>query len=172
MINWFEYRRKSQFTWIRPSGVLSYQSIRRVKPLYPLVERTNHKSGTTFGLGPASYDVRIRDNLVVEPNKFYLASTLEYMIFPNDICGTVQDKSTWARKGLVLQNTHIDPGFIGGLTLEITHHGLDCIVLEAGTPIAQIKFEWLDEITLLPYKGKYQFQKAEAQEPIFEKLKN
>lgn len=165
MISWFDFCRN--YRLLRPSGVLSYQSIKRVRPLFPILERTEHCSGLTFGLGPASYDVRINDDLVVEPNKFYLASTIEYMTFPDDVCATVQDKSTWARKGMVLQNTHIDPGFCGGLTIEISHHGTDVITLKAGTPIAQIKFEWLDEVTSMPYKGKYQNQKVEAQDAIF-----
>ena len=150
-----------------PSGVLSYQSIKRIAPLKPIVERTVHTTGLTYGLGPCSYDIRIAQDISVEPNKCYLVSSIEEFNMPWNICGTIQDKSTWARKFLVFQNTHVDPGFTGYITLEATYHGTDSFLIKAGTPIAQVKFEWLDEPTKYPYSGKYQNQKQAPQEAIF-----
>lgn len=159
---------------LRPHGVLSYQSIKAVRPINPIVERTVHKqSGLTYGLGPCSYDIRTAQGIEVRPGGAYLVAAIEEINLPDDICAVVQDKSTWARRFLVVQNTHIDPGFFGsGLTLELTYHGFDKFFIAAGTPIAQLKFEWLDEPTRRPYTGKYTKQPVGLPTPArFEKGK-
>jgi dCTP deaminase len=117
----------------------------------------------SFGLGPAGYDVRIAEGITVSAGQFFLASTVERFNIPNDILGKVCDKSTWARRGIAVQNTIIEPGWRGFLTLELTNHGLDRIVIEAGDPIAQIIFFRLEAATELPYAGKYQDQEAGPQ---------
>ena len=130
----------------------------------------------TFGLGPCTYDFRIKQGLVLLPwwklpclwvmrafdwtwtkfgghvrlydhyhCGFALASTIEHVHFPNDICGTVLDKSSWARQGLAVQNTKFDPGFQGYPTIELSNHSLQTLVIRAGTPICQFKFERLEE---------------------------
>lgn len=160
--------------------ILSAQSIRRIAPLHPLVE-AGMAHGLTFGLGPASYDVRIAETIVLPPGGFALASTLERFDMPHYIAGSVKDKSTWARRGLAVQNTWIDPGWKGYLTLELSNHypmpdvphwyhrrsvwkewqnavAARTLVISAGCPIAQIVFEQLDQSTELPYRGRYQHQ--------------
>lgn len=150
--------------------VLSAQSIRLNKPLTPFCERTVHKSGMTYGLGPNTYDIRIRQDIWLIPffRSHVLASTLEEMHFANVYCGTVQDKSTLARQWVFVQNTHIDAGFRGGLTLEITYEGWFPKFIEAGTPIAQIEFRWLDTPTEQPYSGKYTDQCLGPQKALFD----
>lgn len=75
---------------------------------------------------------------------------------PDDVVGIVHDKSTLARRGLALQNTVIEPGWRGFLTLEISNHGTEPVTLTAGTPIAQVLFHRLDHLAANPYNGKYQ----------------
>jgi hypothetical protein len=83
--------------------ILSAQSIRRRcvehdPPLVtPFVERDVSPGGKSFGLGPASYDVRLDQRLRLPPHGFALASTLERFCMPVDVAGTVRDKSSWAR---------------------------------------------------------------------------
>src|SRR3990172_3424547 len=89
---------------------------------------------------------------------FALGSTMERVCFPNDICGVVLDKSSWARRGLAVQNTKFDPGFKGFPTLELSNHSLCTLIIEAGTPICQFKFERLEAPTEMPYSGQYQDQ--------------
>ena len=162
-----QWRRKSRFTFLRPSGVLSYQSIKYISPVSPIEERTYHENGMTYGLGPCSYDLRVAQDIEIVPGSFNLLSTIESIELPWDICATIQDKSTWARCGLVFQNTHVDPGFKGeSLTLEATMHGSEIIHLTSGMPICQIKFEWLDEPTTKPYGGRYQNQGKQPQTAI------
>lgn len=143
--------------------IASAQTIRRMRPVEPFFERTAH-NGMTFGLGPAGYDVRIAETMTILPGEFMLASTVERFTMPTDHLAMVADKSTWARKGLAVQHTVIEPGWRGWLTLELTNHGPAPISLTTGDPIAQIIFHQLDEATELPYEGRYQDQEAGPQE--------
>lgn len=154
-------------------SVLSYQSIKAYclihGMIYPWVERTE-KGGMSYGLGPASYDFRIAQDIVIKPNGFVLCSTWEGVNIPDHIAARVCDKSTWARLGLMVQNTHFDPGFIGYPTLELTNHSKKTIKIKKGTPICQFVFEHLDLITEKPYRGKYYNQPPRPTEPIYEKI--
>ncbi|KKK56279.1 hypothetical protein LCGC14_3066140, partial [marine sediment metagenome] len=108
-----------------------------------------------------------------------LASTMEHFTMPDNVCCVVHDKSSLARAGVLVQNTFIDPGWRGYLTLEISYHHLnprknrqgksslepdaEFFDLSIGTPIAQIVFHYLDEPTQQPYSGQYQDQETGAQ---------
>lgn len=142
--------------------ILSAQTIERLKPLEPLKPRTvSH--GLTFGISSCGYDIRVAENILMWPTRFVLASSVEKFNMPNNICARVMDKSSWARQGICVQNTFIEPGWRGFLTLEITNHSWNFVKLKSGMPIAQIVFEFLDEPTKYPYKGKYQDQEIGAQ---------
>lgn len=156
--------------------IASAQTLRKYQPLTPFVERQK-AFGMTFGLGPAGYDIRIAEDLELPPGGFRLASSLEHFMMPDDMLGIVHDKSTWARLGLCVQNTVIEPGWKGYLTLELTNHQLaeslkwtnkTTIRLTKGMPIAQIIFHMLDKPTDQPYRGKYQNQAEGPQQAILE----
>jgi len=147
--------------------VLSAQSIRLSGIFVPCDERTV-AHGMSYGLGPAGYDVRIAEAVSIAPGGFTLASIMELMWMPIDVIAFVHDKSTWARRGLALQNTVVEPGWTGILTIELTNHGAETIEIAAGTPIAQIVFHKLDRPTERPYSGKYQHQEAGPQAARFE----
>jgi dCTP deaminase len=149
--------------------ILSHQSIKRRGIMKPYCERTEFKDGRgqvyTHGCGPAGYDVRVEFDadggfgcVLLRPEQFILASTVEQFTMPDDVLGVVHDKSSWARRGLAVQNTVIEPGWSGYLTLEITNHSKRVIRIDCGCPIAQVVFHLLDEPTDLPYNGKYQHQ--------------
>lgn len=142
--------------------ILPAQSIRKIKPILPFVERTVH-NGMSYGLSHAGYDVRIAETVVLSPGASCLASTMEEFFMPNDLLAFVHDKSTWARRGLSLFNTVIEPGWQGFLTLELVNHSDQKLFVAAGDPIAQIIFMRLEEPTEKPYTGKYQNQKRGPQ---------
>ena len=146
--------------------IASAQTIRRLRPVEPFHERTE-RSGLTYGLGPAGYDVRIAETLILGPGELQLASTLERFNMPTSHLAMVADKSTWARRGLAVQHTVIEPGWRGYLTLELTNHSTVPIKLTTGDPIAQIIFHQLDQPTDTPYDGRYQDQEAGAQPARF-----
>jgi dCTP deaminase len=143
--------------------------------------------GTSFGLGEAGYDIRIKQNIhfssvnekrviyldvydelgqitdaaEVLTGRFALASAIEPFQMPDDLVGIVHDKSTWARRGLSVFNTVIEPGWKGFLTLELVYHGQDELVIPAGSGIAQVVFHRTSQAA--HYTGKYQDQ---ADEPV------
>lgn len=153
-------------------SLLPAQLIRaRVGMIEPFFER-GVAFGMSYGLSAAGYDVRIKQQKVLRPGDFVLASTIERFDLPRDILAQVADKSTWARRGIAVQNTIAEPGWSGWLTLEITNHGPNTIIIEAGSPIAQILFHQLSEPTELPYgkDAKYQNQGDEPVPAKFEAI--
>lgn len=153
--------------------ILSGVTIQSLQIMEPFFERTKHE-GMTFGCGPAGYDVRVefdgsgeKSVQTIFPGQFLLASTIEKFRMPPDVIGIVHDKSTWARRGLTVQNTVIEPGWFGWLTLELTNHSKNSLVLKRGMPIAQIIFHRIDAVTD-GYHGKYQHQRRGPVRPIHE----
>jgi deoxycytidine triphosphate deaminase len=167
--------------WMRPTDVTALKvdgfgrenvevvEFINVKMITPFVERGEFM-GKTFGLGSCTYDftldqVLTEDNellseYVVEPLEAVLASTKEFVDMPFNVCGSILDKSSWARMFMSAFNTHFDPGFYGYPTLELVNLSKKPIHLIQGMPIIQMKFEQLIENTELPYKGKYNGQPA------------
>ena len=139
--------------------ILSAQSIRKRGIFIPFSERQK-AYGMSHGLSACGYDIRVKEGFKLWPGFFRLASTVEHFDMPNDLVGIVHDKSTWARLGVAVQNTVIEPGWKGFLTLELTNHCDYPREVIAGSPIAQVIFHLLDEPT--------QDQKAGPQLPLFD----
>lgn len=144
-----------QFSARTPGGIIT-----------PFHERTVIR-GKTYGVSYAGYDIRIKQPLELDPGSFELASSIEHFQVPNNWVGIVHDKSSWARRGIAVQNTVLEPGWRGYLTLEISNHGTFNINIEGGDPIAQIIFHKLTEPTS-GYQGKYQDQRDAPVEAIDE----
>ena len=138
--------------------ILPAQHIRARKGMIEPFEERGVASGMSYGLSCCGYDIRIYRGRILRPGDFALASTLERFAIPDDIMGHVADKSTWARRGLAVQNTILEPGWEGYLTIELSNHGGETLVIADGTPIAQIVFHQLLEPTEQPYRGKYDRQ--------------
>jgi dCTP deaminase len=103
------------------------------------------------------------------PGDFFLASSVERIKMPTNMIGFIKDKSSWAREGLCVQNTVLEPGWEGWITLELSfHRNHHSVTIESGDPIAQIIFQWLDKPTENPYTGKYQNQEGRPVEAIAE----
>ena len=90
---------------------------------------------------------------VIYPGEFILGEVQEVFAMPDNVVGEVSGKSTMAREGLQVHAAGlVDPGFRGGLTLELKNlHHADPIVLIVGEPLAQVKFTWTDEPVEKPY---------------------
>lgn len=128
----------------------------------PFCERSVF-AGMSFGLSSAGYDVRIKNEIMLRPGDFILATTVEYVAIPRDLLCKLADKSSWARRGIAVQNTIFEPGWRGYPTLEVSNHGRNRVRISAGAPIGQLLFHMLDYPTEQPYAGKYQDQ---PQEPV------
>lgn len=149
----------------------------------PIVDMHGKKltgpGGTSYGLGEAGYDIRIKQDirfygrgivryvetdLKTDVGRFALASAIEEFNMPGHLTGIVHDKSTWARRGLSVFNTVIEPGWKGFLTLELVYHGEEDLHIPAGAGIAQVMFHEVKMPTA--YTGKYQNQADEPVGPI------
>jgi len=136
-------------------------------PLSPMITRKMKAHGVSYGLSEAGYDIRIEEAVTLHPFKrFSLASAHEEFQMPPYLVGLVKDKSTWARKGLSVFNTVIEPGWKGFLTLELVYHGRGILRIPAGAGIAQVIFEEIKEAA--QYAGKYQNQTSGPTEAILE----
>ena len=141
--------------------ILNGQALLRAAPMSPMVASKQVAHGVSHGLSVAGYDLRIRQTVTLSPAmRFTLASTVEAF--------HVKDKSTWARQGLSVFNTVVEPGWIGdALTLELVFHGDGELHVPAGAGIAQILFWQIAEPA--QYSGKYQHQAARPVMAIMER---
>ena len=96
------------------------------------------------------------EQFVLHPGDFALASTLEYIVLPNDVAARIEGRSTWGRLGLEVHATagFVDPGFAGALTFELQNSGKVPIPLYAGVRIGQLCFFAMSEPSKLPYQNK------------------
>lgn len=109
---------------------------------------------------PIHYREINRDEIIIAPKSFVLATTMEYLKLPHDMTAFVEGRSSIGRMGLFIQNAGwVDPGFEGEITLEIFNANSLPIKLTSGRRICQIVFAKMDQATLNPYKGKYQSQR-------------
>lgn len=138
--------------------IINGKTLLQAKPLSPMLSGKESFGGVSHGLSEAGYDIRVKQKLVFTPqNRFQLASTIEKFHMPNTLVAVVHDKSTWARNGLSVFNTVIEPGWKGWLTLELVYHGSEELVIPAGAGIAQVLFYKLAQKA--SYEGgKYQNQ--------------
>jgi dCTP deaminase len=83
--------------------------------------------------------VRFNDHFVLHPGEFVIGITLEWLKLPFDLSGYVTGKSSWGRRGLIIETAAgIHPGFTGCLTLELANVGAAPIKLNPGMQICQI----------------------------------
>jgi len=148
--------------------ILSGQTIRRLNLLEPMREKYVDSNGCSCGLSIAGYDITLDHDAIFESQSFTLVSAAERFIMPDNVIGVVHDKSSLARKGIAVQNTVIEPGWKGYLTLEVTNHSPARLSLREGDAIGQVLFHLLDEPAETPYDGKYQNQKRGPQMPLKE----
>ena len=134
-------------------------------PIQDMLDCKVKQHGVSHGLSEAGYDIRINQSVVLDcDNRFTLASSKEYFQMPHRLVGEVKDKSTWARKGLSVFNTVIEPGWNGYLTLELVFHGPGSLFIEEGSGIAQVLF--YETSMAAAYYGKYQDAGDYPQEAI------
>ncbi len=164
--------------------IVNGHSLLLAAPIKDMLTTKERAHGVSYGLAEAGYDIRIKQDVHFNPRRpgdgdcyeyegsivtarFCIASAIEEFQMPTDLVGVVHDKSTWARHGLSVFNTVIEPGWKGFLTLELVYHGNSTIRIPAGAGIAQILFSRVTEHSA--YEGKYQNQ---ADEPVDAIMRN
>jgi dCTP deaminase len=99
--------------------------------------------------------------VVIPPHGFYLAKTLEYFRIPDDVFVICLGKSTYARNGLIVNVTPLEPGWEGHVTLELSNTTNLPSVVYVGEGICQFVF-FRGERPAVSYgdrNGKYQGQR-------------
>ncbi len=104
-----------------------------------------------------------RDVCVIPPNSFALARSVEYFRIPRTVLTVCLGKSTYARCGIIVNVTPIEPEWEGHVTLEISNTTPLPARIYAHEGLAQVVFLESDEECSISYKdrgGKYQGQKG------------
>jgi dCTP deaminase len=100
---------------------------------------------------------------IIPPNSFALARTVEYFRIPRNVMVICLGKSTYARCGIIVNVTPLEPEWEGHVTLEFSNTTPLPARIYAGEGVAQFLFFESDEECETSYKdrgGKYQGQKG------------
>ncbi|UPT74421.1 MAG: dCTP deaminase [Elusimicrobiota bacterium] len=160
------------------------------KMIEPFVERQDGKGKISFGLSSYGYDMRVADEYkvftnvhgtlvdpkqfdakafvdikadtcTVPPNSFALARSLEKFKIPREVLAVCLGKSTYARCGIIINVTPLEPGWEGYLTIEISNTTPLPAKIYSNEGIAQLLFFGGDQLCETSYsdrKGKYMDQ--------------
>jgi dCTP deaminase len=103
------------------------------------------------------------DVCIIPPNSFALARTVEYFRIPRNVLTICLGKSTYARCGIIVNVTPLEPEWEGHVTLEFSNTTPLPAKIYANEGVAQVLFLESDEVCEISYAdraGKYQGQKG------------
>jgi dCTP deaminase len=101
------------------------------------------------------------EHCIIPPNSFALASTVEYFRIPRSVLTVCLGKSTYARCGIIVNVTPLEPEWEGHVTLEFSNTTNLPAKIYANEGVAQMLFFESDEVCETSYRdrgGKYQGQ--------------
>jgi dCTP deaminase len=115
---------------------------------------------------PKQFDVNnfvdiVSDVCLIPPNSFALARTVEYLRIPRNVMVVCLGKSTYARCGIIVNVTPLEPEWEGHVTLEFSNTTPLPAKIYANEGVAQLLFFESDEVCETSYGdrgGKYQGQ--------------
>jgi dCTP deaminase len=169
--------------WIR-------RMVREHEMINPFEEKQVRDGVISYGLSSYGYDLRVADEFkiftnvmsaivdpkcfdersfvtvrtdccLIPPNSFALARSVEYFKIPRDVLTICVGKSTYARCGIIVNVTPLEPEWEGFVTLEISNTSPLPARVYANEGLCQILFFQSDEPCEISYqdkKGKYQAQ--------------
>ncbi|MBX7199432.1 MAG: dCTP deaminase [Rhodospirillaceae bacterium] len=172
-------------TWIREMAV-------KKGMIEPFTDRLARDGVISYGVSSYGYDARVSDEFkiftnldsvvvdpknfadqgfvdrktdvcVIPPNSFALARTVEYFRIPRDTLVICLGKSTYARCGIIVNVTPLEPEWEGHVTLEFSNTTPMPARIYANEGAAQFIFLKADSVCETSYadrKGKYQGQKG------------
>jgi dCTP deaminase len=173
-------------------GILPDWVIERDVKIVPFAPQQHRPGVISYGLTSYGYDVRVdrkfkvftnvygstvdpknfdpksfvdieADYCIIPPNSFALAETVEYFDIPRDMLVVCLGKSTYARCGIIVNVTPLEPEWRGRVTIEISNTTPLPAKIYANEGIAQMLFFRGEEVCRTSYadkKGKYQDQKG------------
>jgi dCTP deaminase len=173
-------------------GLLADWQIKKDIKIEPFADGSRRPGVISYGVTSYGYDVRVgrnfkvftnvygavvdpknfspaafidieADSCIIPPNSFALAETVEYFEIPRDVLGVCMGKSTYARCGIIVNVTPLEPEWRGKITIEISNTTPLPAKIYANEGIAQILFFRAEQVCKTSYadkKGKYQDQKG------------
>ena len=156
----------------------------------PFIDKQISNNNISYGLSSFGYDARVSNEFkiftdvdsavvdpknfkqnsfvsrngpecIIPPNSFALASTVEYFKIPKDILVICLGKSTYARCGIIVNVTPLEPEWEGHVTLEFSNTTPLPAKIYANEGVAQfifLKGNEIPEVTYADRKGKYMGQ--------------
>ena len=144
-------------------GLSSYGYDARVADEFKIFTNVDSSVVDPKDFDPKSFVDRKTDVCIIPPNSFALARTVEYFRVPRDVLVICLGKSTYARCGIIVNVTPLEPGWEGHVTLEFSNTTPLPAKIYAGEGCAQVLFfeSDKDDVCEVSYKdrgGKYQGQ--------------
>jgi dCTP deaminase len=144
-------------------GLSSYGYDVRIADEFKIFTNINHTIVDPKDFDPRSFVDFRGEQCIIPPNSFALARTVERFKVPRDVIVVTLGKSTYARCGIIVNVTPLEPEWEGIVTLEVSNTTPLPARIYAGEGIAQMLFFQSDEPCETSYadkKGKYQAQKG------------
>jgi dCTP deaminase len=144
-------------------GVSSYGYDMRIADEFKIFTNINTTIVDPKSFDPKSFVDFKGEVCIIPPNSFALGHSVEYFRIPRDVLVICLGKSTYARCGIVVNVTPLEPEWEGHVTIEISNTTPLPAKIYAGEGIAQLLFLGGAEICETSYKdksGKYQAQKG------------
>jgi dCTP deaminase len=144
-------------------GVSSYGYDARVSNEFKIFTNVDSQIVDPKDFSPQSFVDRQTDVCVIPPNSFALARTVEYFRIPRDVLVICLGKSTYARCGIIVNVTPLEPEWEGHVTLEFSNTTPLPAKIYANEGACQFLFlkgAGVCEVSYRDRKGKYQGQKG------------
>lgn len=155
MIEPFEPRQvRKEMANVISYGVSSYGYDVRVADEFKIFTNINTTVVDPKKFDPNSFVSLKNDVCIIPPNSFALARTVEYFRIPRNILTICLGKSTYARCGIIVNVTPLEPEWEGIVTLEISNTTPLPAKIYANEGIAQMLFFESDEPCEVSYKDK------------------
>jgi dCTP deaminase len=163
MIDPFDESRgkKGVISW----GVSSYGYDMRVSDEFKIFKPSGHDKDEIIdpkNFKPEYFVDFKGDECIIPPNSFLLGRSVEYFRIPRDVLVVCFGKSTYARCGILVNVTPLEPEWEGHVTISISNTSPRPAKVYANEGIAQIVFLQADEVCETSYSdksGKYQAQR-------------
>ncbi len=144
-------------------GLSSYGYDARVAPDFRVFTNVDSAIVDPKDFSADSFVTRTAPVCIIPPNSFALAHTIEYFRIPRDVLVICLGKSTYARCGIIVNVTPLEPEWEGQVTIEISNTTPLPAKIHANEGICQFLFlrgESAPEVSYADRKGKYMGQRG------------
>lgn len=144
-------------------GLSSYGYDARVANEFKVFTNVNNAMVDPKNFSDESFIQRNDDSCIIPPNSFVLARTVEYFIIPREVLVVCLGKSTYARCGIIVNVTPLEPEWEGHVTLEFSNTTplpAKVYANEGACQFLFLKGESTCEVSYLDRSGKYMKQRG------------